>query len=569
MLLIRGHMAKRHLLIWFDFNDAAFHVAAFHVAAFHVPSITSMSSSNLVDAVFNLHHMPHAILTFGGEAKPLLPKVAQDTVRPMADDTHDELKPTTANVPVLVYDAPLDLWSMEAIGFFSQYVAVGFLWSFFPALRYPIYNVYLQMEGYQTASYTVLIGLGWSFKVVFGMLTDCVAIFGYRRKSWMLIGWSLTMVCLTLLAVVPLGDPYCNREKTAYCSTPFDQVPASEMAYFNVDAPNQGTFFILVSMFTSVGYVTADCAADAMMVEYAQREPLATRGRVQTMAYLTRYLGGVFGLLLIAFGLNGANYNGSFSYSLTPNVAFGLCLVPCGLVCVSVACLVKERKASATPFHMWCSNFWSLLQKQVMWQICAYRFLSYCFQYMATTAQSPLATYWAHVEPLNDSMAQIFGNLITASMFAVMGRYGLHWNWRWTIAIASISVVVVDGTVAFLTIWDVVRNQWFYTGVTLADNVPGGILFMVASYCAVEIADVGNEGATYGLVTTVSNLATPFSTVVYKYLDSFYAVSQDDIKSDSDNVRRDVTTVYVISYAFKLLALSWLWLLPPQKAQLQ
>ncbi|KAF0690823.1 hypothetical protein As57867_017750, partial [Aphanomyces stellatus] len=127
----------------------------------------------------------------------------------------------------------------------------------------------------------------------------------------------------------------------------------------------------------------------------------------------------------------------------------------------------------------------------------------------------------------------------------------------------------VDGTVAFLTIWDVVRNQWFYTGVTLADNVPGGILFMVASYCAVEIADVGNEGATYGLVTTVSNLATPFSTVVYKYLDSFYAVSQDDIKSDSDNVRRDVTTVYVISYAFKLLALSWLWLLPPQKAQLQ
>ncbi|KAF0684224.1 Aste57867_23787 [Aphanomyces stellatus] len=496
--------------------------------------------------------MPRAIVTLG-ETKPILPKLSQASI-------NDEDQ--------LVEGEALELWSYESLGLFSQCATIGFIQYFFSGLQYPLYNVYLQMEGYQTASYNVLLEFGWTFKVVFGMLTDCVAIFGYRRKSWMLIGWSLTMVSLTCLAMIPLGEPYCNREKTTYCSTPFDQVPASEMAYFNVDAPNQGTFFILVSMFTSVGYVTADCAADAMMVEYAQHERMATRGRVQTMAYLARYLGGVFGLLLIAFGFNGANYNGSFSYSLTPNTAFGLCLVPCGLVCMSVVCLVKERLAPATPFRTWCSNFWSLLQEQATWQICAYSFLSSWFQGMATTAQSPLATYWAHVEPLNDSLSQIMGNLITAAVFAVVSRWGLNWNWRWTIAIASISVVLIDGSVAFLTIWDVVRNQWFYTGVALADNVPGGVLYIVSTFCAVEIADVGNEGATYGLVTTVSNLADPFSTFVYKYLDSYFAVNQDDIKSDSDDVRRDVTTVYVISYVFKLVALVWLCLLPPQKAQL-
>jgi len=59
----------------------------------------------------------------------------------------------------------------------------------------------------------------------------------------------------------------------------------------------------------------------------------------------------------------------------------------------------------------------------------------------------------------------------------------------------------------------VVRNQWFFTGVALADNVPAGVRFIVSTYCAVEIADICNEGATYGLITIISNLASPVASV--------------------------------------------------------
>ncbi|KAF0717159.1 hypothetical protein As57867_002455, partial [Aphanomyces stellatus] len=84
-----------------------------------------------------------------------------------------------------------------------------------------------------------------------------------------------------------------------------------------------------------------------------------------------------------------------------------------------------------------------------------------------------------------------------------------------------------------------------------------------------EVADKGNEGATYGLITTVNNLASPFASILYKYVDSFFKVSQNDIKSDTNEVRWDVTYTYFISYGCKIGSLMWLFLLPPQKKQVQ
>ncbi|EQC39462.1 hypothetical protein SDRG_03664 [Saprolegnia diclina VS20] len=107
----------------------------------------------------------------------------------------------------LVEGGALSLFSREAFGLFSQYGAIGVIYGMIPNLLYPLYTVYLGMEGYQTASYGVLVTTGWSFKVFFGMLSDCVPIMGYRRKSWMLIGWTITMICLAVMTFTPFGKP--------------------------------------------------------------------------------------------------------------------------------------------------------------------------------------------------------------------------------------------------------------------------------------------------------------------------------------------------------------------------
>ncbi|RQM20451.1 hypothetical protein B5M09_009240, partial [Aphanomyces astaci] len=139
----------------------------------------------------------------------------------------------------------------------------------------------------------------------------------------------------------------------------------------------------------------------------------------------------------------------------------------------------------------------------------------------------------------------------------------------WTIAVSTLCLIFLDSLVYMLTIWDVCRNQWFFTGVVLADNIPSGVRFIVSIFCAVEIADLGNEGTVYGLVTTVNNLASPVAGVLYKWINAYFKVTLNDIKTDTTEVRWHVTYTFWIAYGMKILSLAWLVLLPPQKAHLQ
>ncbi|EQC42608.1 hypothetical protein SDRG_00337 [Saprolegnia diclina VS20] len=495
------------------------------------------------------------------------------------NDDNDKDEYTDAKTPgeledgALVEGGALSLFSREAFGLFSQYGAIGVIYGMIPSLVYPLYTVYLGMEGYQTASYGVLVTTGWSFKVFFGMLSDCVPIFGYRRKSWMLIGWTITMICLAVMTFTPFGKPFCDRRLTPNpktCDTAKAKLLAGDLdKYFDLDAPNRGTLFIMMSMLVSFGYVIAACASDAMVVQYAQREPVAIRGRIQTAIYVVRTLTGILAQLIIAFCLNGKVYKGSFDFAIGANVIFGICLIPCVFVVFTTIFVVVEKKTPRVPFTEWASMFWGLLQKRVLWQICAFRFVNNVFQTMNATPGQPVAALWAQVEPLNDSLSAVIGNLVFSAILVIVGKWGLNWNWRWAIALSSLGVIAIDSFVMFMTIFDGYRNQWFYTGVILADNVPGGVRFIVATYCAVEIADVGNEGATYGLVTTISNLASPFASVIYKYINSFFLVSVDNIKTDTPEIRWEVAYCYIISYSCKVAALFWLWMLPPQKAAMQ
>ncbi|KAF0699502.1 Aste57867_9924 [Aphanomyces stellatus] len=473
----------------------------------------------------------------------------------------------------LVEGGALHLFSREAFGLFAQYGAIGVIYGMIPALNYPIFQMYLNLEGYQTASYSVLVVLGWSYKVFFGMLSDCFPIMGYRRKPWMIIGWTVALICLAIMSFTDLGAPFCDRSNDAsakYCGKPLEKVPqAIKDKYFNLDAPDKGATFILLSVFVSFGYVTAACASDAMVVQYAQREPAAIRGRVQTAIYTVRTIMSMIASVVVAFGLNGANFNGSFSFSMSPNVPYMICLVPCVLVILSALFILVEEKSAGEPLGQWLSKFWDLLQLRVMWQICAFRFINNVFNGIGATAGSPIQGYWAQVETLNDGLSSVIGKAIFASILVSVGKWGLHWNWRYLIAAGSIGVIVVDAFVMYMTIWDVVRNQWFYTGTGLVENIPDGVRFIVGTYCAVEVADIGNEGATYGLITTMNNLASPFASVIYKYIDSYFKVTNNDIKADTEEVRWDASYVYFISYGCKLFALVFLVMLPPQKKEMQ
>ena len=148
-------------------------------------------------------------------------------------------------------------------------------------------------------------------------------------------------------------------------------------------------------------------------------------------------------------------------------------------------------------------------------------------------------------------------------------NYGLDWDWRITIGVTTVLSVIIDAFVSFVTIFDLFRNQWFWLGVPILEELPHGIRFIISTYVVVEIADAGYEGATYGLLTTISNLSIPFAASISKNVDAYFDAYLDDIKRDDSEARWQVAYTFIIMYVMKLLSVFWLVLLPRQKREAQ
>ncbi|KDO28389.1 hypothetical protein SPRG_06627 [Saprolegnia parasitica CBS 223.65] len=471
----------------------------------------------------------------------------------------------------------LNILSREAIGLLGQYVAVGMIYGLLPALVYPVYIQYMNFNGYQAASYTSIVNICWSFKIFMGVLTDCFPLFGFKRKPYMVLGWCIALICICCMTFSTFPAPYVGRPLSSLSHDTIamlrggnlSELNATARVHVNVQASSQAGYWIILSTICSFGYMLADVAADAMVVEYAQREPILVRGRLQSIIYGTRFASSVVPQLIAGICMNSFEYGGNFDWSITPNAAFGMLVVPCLLAIYCALFLVVEERDVRPVFSAYMGRLWRLLELRVVWQICLFRFCSNVFFSFEATAIPSMKSAWANVQPLTNS---IFGVLNTALMAAAIfacGQWGLNLNWRHAIAVATIAIAAIDSTVLLSVTWHVTRSPYFFMGRLLPKALPSAIRFAISSFCAVEIADIGNEGAVNSLITTIVNLATPFSTVVYKLVDSYFDVSVANLATDSVSVRWQVTYVLLISLGMKLFSLVFLGLLPPQKAALQ
>ncbi|KAF4314688.1 hypothetical protein G195_011221 [Phytophthora kernoviae 00238/432] len=429
-------------------------------------------------------------------------------------------KPSMDNVEngALREGKPLDLLSKECIGLLGQYAGVGFLAGVIPGVIYPILQGYLNAEGTIVVSATVLVQIPWCYKMFFGILSDCFPIFGYRRRPYM----------------------------------------------------NSAGKYVVPMMLASFGYLICEVAADAMVVEYAQREPIEKRGRVQTAVYAVKTSFTAVGAAVIAFLMNGHEYAGDFDFSLS----FQQLMLLSGIVCAPLApiswfLLHEDRVTEKPTFREYISSFWGMLQRRAIYQIVAYKFFSGVFNSVNIVSSSNIKLYWVHATPFNNSVMTIVGTIFYAITLALTGKIGLNWNWRTIIIVTMCSALSIDAFMTMFTVWDVVRNQWFWLGVPMIEYLPDGIRFMIATYVVVELAEPGHEGALYGLLTATTNLTTPFGRSLAKIVNGQFHVWLKDIQADTTEVRRDVTITIWICYCMKLLSLAFLPLLPRQKAETQ
>ncbi|POM72719.1 Folate-Biopterin Transporter (FBT) Family, partial [Phytophthora palmivora] len=364
----------------------------------------------------------------------------------------DDARPS-ANGALRQGSAPR-LLSMESVGLIAQYAAVGLVYGVLPSTITPFLTYYLNMEGTATTSARALISIPWSFKVFIGVLSDCVPLFGYRRRPYMVMGWSVTVLCLLAMAASPLEEPYFPDPEMRKIKP--NEYSLEMMQSLNKSAPSSGAKYIVFMMFATLGYLFADVAADAVVVEYAQREPEETRGRTQTAIYTVRTLFNVVAQAITGFGLSSSDYGGSFDFGISFPDTMMLLALFCLPVIPMTWMFVREEVVKERPtFKKYIGDLWAAIQSRAIYQVIAYSFLSGVFSGFTYVAQDPMTSYWVHATSFNLSLSSIFGSFVTVVTLTLTGKYGLHWNWRTMQVVTMVSVIALDAMCTMLVTWDI------------------------------------------------------------------------------------------------------------------
>lgn len=165
-------------------------------------------------------------------------------------------------------------------GIMLSYLDIGIALHIFSA---PItyYLIYVKdLPATSVSAYLTLKRLPWSFKFLFGILTDKVPILQYRRKSWLLIAWFIYLATSLRIALLP--DPSYKSIAVA--------------------------IFIMTS-----SYILAYVCTDTLVVERAKLEPEILKGTIQTSGSTMMTYGMLLGSILGAVLFNGESWGWGLS----------------------------------------------------------------------------------------------------------------------------------------------------------------------------------------------------------------------------------------------------------------
>lgn len=443
--------------------------------------------------------------------------------------------------------------------------ALGFVMGCLYPAQNGILLGYLNMEGYLFRSSKNMWESPRIFMVLFGILSDSRPINGRRRGPYMAMGWALTFVALCLLSAWPLPSPYyCANEDGSY---DYEKDPCNE------EARHDYVPLVILFAMINLGTQLSVSASNGLLVEYAKDEPEAIRGTTQMYILVARKAGEFGAVFLTAFAFNGKMFNGGWDqrYQLDFTWLCRILTVPAGLAFLSSCFCVREplgcvREAS---FQAIRKSVWTLMSRKFFFVISVWT-MAGSIVTLGTPAGYFVALEWAGVKNLQNQMASLIGIFTTGIGLWVFKKYFLDISWRKLIVVKTLVCIIMDGIPILLTVFNVVRNQYFYLGEPLLDHIVTAGLDVQNMLLTNEISDNDNAGLVGGLMATMYCLASPFSGILSNQLFGLFhpsISSRENFITDTMDFRVKVALSFVITWSFSILSLAFLPFMPRQKQE--
>lgn len=357
------------------------------------------------------------------------------------------------------------------LSFFNVGIAMNFLNT--PVSYYLITT--LGISATQYSAYVALIGIPWSLKFIFGMISDGTPILKYRRKSWFTVGWSCFIAINLYLAFT--GAPSVN-------------------------------VVISLMFLMTCAYLLADVCTDTIGVERSRYETDVIRGSLQTSAYTIRSFGTIIGALLGTLFYN----TRTWGWGLTISQCFFLsALIP--MVTIIPVIFPLEELVTSNIVPTVCQQFqeiWKLFQMKAVYRIVGYIFFYGTLQ-IPNGAWSTFLLKGLQFTDFQYGMLNVAGCVLAWVGMNIYRAYFFETSWRYIYIYTTIlgTVFSLLQIVLILQLNQSIGlpNFYFALGDTAATAVISAIQFMPSCIMFSMLCPEGSEGASYAFLTTVMNLA--------------------------------------------------------------
>ena len=375
--------------------------------------------------------------------------------------------------------------------------------------------------GLSPAAMGALIGLGavpWVIKPILGLLSDTLPIWGYRRRSYLLISGLMGSATWLLFASW-------------------------------VETVTQAG---LVLLLTSLSVAIADVIVDSLVVERVQNESLARVGSLQSLTWVAAAIGGIItayasGLLLEWFSTRTVFLITAIFPLLTVGAAF----------LISEKLTASEGNAQAPKPKDQIRSVWQAIRQKAIllptlfifvWQ--ASPSAESAFFYFTTNELGFEPEFLGRVR-LVTSVAGLVGVGIYQKFLKTLPfRVIFGWSTVLSSALGMTTLILVTHANRAIGIDD----HWFSLGDSVILTVAGQITFMPILVLSARICPPGIEATFFALLMSVMNLSGVMSFELGSWLTHLLVVTETEFKN--------LALLVLITNLSTLFPLPFLGLLP-------
>lgn len=417
-----------------------------------------------------------------------------------------------------------------------------------------VYPLDLGATEAQQLTISSLCMLPCTFKIIFGFISDTMPFLGYRRKTYMALGWLVTMFSMILLiAKADLTLLYDDDDRDSV--NPQNDSRGRIKSVPPEGAPSMELLSLCFLLF-GTGFWFADVMGDSIVAEKAKLEPEGLRGQLQSTCYACRF-----------FGLMVAAPCSTIMYSTYGPISVVTCMAVIPMAMFPLVYFLWEQKnVNVKRMEEHCPEIWKTVCSRAVWQPMGFVYLYNLLQVSnAAWRQFLKSVLGFTANELNMLLIAAYALLYAGTL--AYKYYFIRWSWRFVYKVG----ILLNGVFSLLQLL-LIKGVTFGLSpflFALGDDAFAefivGVQFLPTTIMMVHLCPDGSEGASYAMFTTVNNAAMLIAPAISTMLLGIWDVSKETMEAGNLSGMMKLT---LLTTTIQTSAVLFVKLLPKSRGEL-